>query len=413
VAYGGWFSNISPPMKKSNFNTAIQLALHNLYSIPSLECSALVGLVVKRTETRGQSAGRQLQAEIMKAIEEFRPVANTPVTSPEWRVYETLHLRFVEGLIVKELEKRLQLGGRQIRREINRAIELFSNYLWTHWGVQEDDLVELPDCDNLPDSSAESSLSRFIGNPQPQQLRSLYNSVLDILYHLKKIDPDRIEAVFPEELPYVQVDRALFRQVLLTVFDKALGERVGNRVQLTTENTPEKIVLSICAGPAAPDWESPEMRSMTGLLINSGVEISYEAVVPEQFRLSFSLPVTQVHTILIIDDDENALHLYQRFLSGKPYNLICVKEGLSAIEAAEQEHPSLIILDVLLPNIDGWEVLQTLKRNPATHPIPVIICSALYKPEIASILGAEDFLRKPLIQKVLTESLDKWLKLPI
>jgi CheY-like chemotaxis protein len=65
----------------------------------------------------------------------------------------------------------------------------------------------------------------------------------------------------------------------------------------------------------------------------------------------------------------------------------------------------LLILDVMMPHTDGWEVLQTLQLDPHMKHVPVIICSAWGEPELARSLGAVAFLKKPIIQKDLLDLL--------
>jgi len=67
----------------------------------------------------------------------------------------------------------------------------------------------------------------------------------------------------------------------------------------------------------------------------------------------------------------------------------------------------LIILDIMMPKMDGWEVLQSLKLDEETKTIPVIICSAWGEPELAKSLGAVEFLRKPVTQRDLLFTIHK------
>ena len=73
------------------------------------------------------------------------------------------------------------------------------------------------------------------------------------------------------------------------------------------------------------------------------------------------------------------------------------KTGLACIEFESIEaRPDLITLDVMMPSMDGWQVLRDLAQNPATQHIPVIVCSVLKEPELAFSLGARAYLKKPV-----------------
>jgi CheY-like chemotaxis protein len=58
--------------------------------------------------------------------------------------------------------------------------------------------------------------------------------------------------------------------------------------------------------------------------------------------------------------------------------------------------PDFILLDILMPKIDGWELIKQLKSHPDTSAIPVIICSVLYEPELSRAVGAQGYIRKPI-----------------
>jgi CheY-like chemotaxis protein len=81
--------------------------------------------------------------------------------------------------------------------------------------------------------------------------------------------------------------------------------------------------------------------------------------------------------------------------------------GPKGIELAQQLQPNVIILDVMIPEMDGWEILQRLRSTPATKAIPVVICSVFYDPELAFTLGAVDVLKKPVRKEDLVAALKK------
>lgn len=81
-------------------------------------------------------------------------------------------------------------------------------------------------------------------------------------------------------------------------------------------------------------------------------------------------------TILAVDDEKNILRLVQVNLEHEGYNVITASDGREALEKIEAEHPDLVILDVMMPYVDGFEVLRTMKSTPDTTDIPVIMLTA-------------------------------------
>jgi len=105
-----------------------------------------------------------------------------------------------------------------------------------------------------------------------------------------------------------------------------------------------------------------------------------------------------VPRILIVDDENDFIELLQYKLAGHGYDLIVANDGVHALSQARQMKPSLILLDILLPDLDGISVCEILRRQPATKKIPVIFMSALTsdvtKRTVA--MNADDFFTKPL-----------------
>jgi len=102
-------------------------------------------------------------------------------------------------------------------------------------------------------------------------------------------------------------------------------------------------------------------------------------------------------TILIIEDDKFLRELIARKLSEENFNIIEAIDGEEGIRKIKEEKPDLILLDLILPGIDGFEVLSRIKKEPTTSSIPVIILSNLGQREDVEKglkLGATDFLIK-------------------
>lgn len=118
---------------------------------------------------------------------------------------------------------------------------------------------------------------------------------------------------------------------------------------------------------------------------------------------SLNLPITSidwimVQRILIVDDEHDFIELLQYKLAGHGYELIVASDGVHALSQARQLKPNLILLDILLPDLDGLSVCEILRRQPATKKIPIIFMSALTGDitKRTAAMHAEDFFTKPL-----------------
>lgn len=110
------------------------------------------------------------------------------------------------------------------------------------------------------------------------------------------------------------------------------------------------------------------------------------------------------YKILIVDDVPTNVMLVQAILKKEGYTLLTCDSGVKALKIAQEKHPNLILLDIMMPEMDGYEVLQHLKSNPETNDIPVIIMSALS--DMQSIvkgyqLGATEYVTKPFQREEL------------
>ncbi|MDD2915619.1 MAG: response regulator [Gallionella sp.] len=104
-------------------------------------------------------------------------------------------------------------------------------------------------------------------------------------------------------------------------------------------------------------------------------------------------------TILVVDDDEFNLKLFNKMLSIEGYAVRTASSGEAALASVAEQLPDLILLDVMMPGIDGFEVARRLKADARTRAIPVIMVTALEDQESrlkGLDTGAEDFLSKPV-----------------
>ncbi len=114
-----------------------------------------------------------------------------------------------------------------------------------------------------------------------------------------------------------------------------------------------------------------------------------------------------MNKILVVDDEQSVLELIEVNLTADGYKVLTASDGREAIEKAQKEGPSLIFLDVKMPEMNGWEVLRVLRADERTKNIPVVLITAL--PESISnqltghILKADGFLNKPFDPEKITQ----------
>ncbi len=118
-------------------------------------------------------------------------------------------------------------------------------------------------------------------------------------------------------------------------------------------------------------------------------------------------------TILVVDDEEDIVELVELNLTREGYRVLGCTTGEKALEIAKLKLPNLIVLDLMLPGMDGLEVCRRLKRSPKTAHIPIVMLTA--KAEEADIvagleLGADDYVTKPFSGKILAARVRRLLR---
>jgi two-component system, OmpR family, response regulator VicR len=120
------------------------------------------------------------------------------------------------------------------------------------------------------------------------------------------------------------------------------------------------------------------------------------------------------HSIVYIEDDIEMIDLVKLILSRRGFEVKGAHGGREGLDVVQYERPDLILLDLMMPDVDGWDVYQQLKANEGTRDIPVIVITAKAQP-IDRVLGlhiakVDDYISKPFHPQELIDSIDKVLK---
>jgi GAF domain-containing protein/ActR/RegA family two-component response regulator len=288
-------------------------------------------------------------------------------------------------------------------------------------------------------------------------LRDIFKGVLSTTTALVKDKAIALHDDTPPDLPLVRADSMRVRQILLNLLANAakftdqgsitLRARAVEAENSRTEMREPFVEISIHdTGHGIPPEDMPKLfeafsqvdASPTRKVGGSGLGLSIcrnlvelhggriwaesDGVPGAGSTFSFTLPVFRPEpelplepmgdvegapTILVVDDDQGILRLYRRYLEPHGYRVVGISKALEVIPGAVEYKPSAILLDVLMPNQDGWKVLEELKREAATRDIPVIMCTIATDQTRAFALGAAEFLVKPILETDLLRAFEK------
>ncbi len=115
---------------------------------------------------------------------------------------------------------------------------------------------------------------------------------------------------------------------------------------------------------------------------------------------------------LVVDDEPDVRDMLSEFLTNEGYGVILATNGEEALELAERESPHVILLDIMMPGMDGIEVCNSLKANEKTRSIPILIMTAYADRDVEAYLeGADDFVTKPFSMAELSFRVGSMLRI--
>ncbi|PSR17988.1 hypothetical protein C8255_09700 [filamentous cyanobacterium CCP3] len=198
------------------------------------------------------------------------------------------------------------------------------------------------------------------------------------------IAPDNVARLFQ---PFVQIDSSLSRQYTGTGLGLALVRKMvelhGGSVSVTSE-----VNQGSCFTITLP------------YLSETGLNVPVSPAAPAQ-------PLDASNTcVLVVEDSAEAADILARYLQEQGLDAIVCSSGDRVMQEVVQAQPALIILDILLPDRSGWDVLRQLKASPQTQAIPVIVVSVVDERSYGLSLGASDYLVKPVTRQRLQQSLE-------
>jgi signal transduction histidine kinase/CheY-like chemotaxis protein len=248
----------------------------------------------------------------------------------------------------------------------------------------------------------------------------------------------------------IEADELRFKQVVLNLLSNAVKFTPdGGKVDLTARESGGELTVTVTdtgTGIAEEDRErifesfqqggrgiTREEGTGLGLTLSRrivelfGGRLWLESEVGVGSTFGFALPVrprgvpatlgkdavrTTRATVLLVDDDRSSLDLVSAYLEGLPVHVELAHDGIEAVRMAEELQPDVIVLDIRLPGLDGWQVMAALRERPTTAAVPVVVVTVVDDRARGAALGADAYLVKPVSRDDLLDALDR-LGLPL
>ncbi len=386
------------------FENLVKDALSNMFDYAALETHPLMDAGIKPPSEHKGSRGDYLKSVLLECINSLKPRdIDFDFFSIEWRSYVILSQRYVENISSPELAKKLLLGERQIRRSQKKAIRAVALILWDRIHAQKD---------TLPD---ETETNGFIINREVINLNQVVQSIIDLFQNNLERESVIVDFDPFQDSLTVNSDRIILRQIIIRIFNLLLQKTDCRQIHLSVEQQTQDVLLLFDLPEAT--FEMDQFLTFLHLEENqisrwlNELNMHLEGIrSPLGFQLVVRFVGQEKKLILVVDDQEPALKMYERYLSRTNYKIYGLSKATKVLVKAIELNPALILLDIMMPKLDGWEILQSLRLNEKTKHIPIIVCSAWGEPELAKSLGANYFLRKPIVQKELLDILENVIK---
>jgi CheY-like chemotaxis protein len=304
-----------------------------------------------------------------------------------------------------------------VRRLEQTAIRALSSQIAAHFNlkfIQREEPVPVKgEQDATPDHQQELDWLRKSYTAIDADVYQLVESVIKTSEPMLKHAGGWAEVNLPAGLPPVSGQTTTLRQILLNLLLAAADAAPNPRVTIQGKQAGRAIDLYFSTvlkeGISAPSRDSSEYLSLASSLADlAGGEVTRLPDLPgTSFTARLSLPANERITILFVDDNEDSLNLFKRSLDGTHFHFTGTHDPHKAVDLAIEYGARGIVLDIMLPEIDGWELLGRLRIHPRLSTIPVIISTILPHEQLALSLGAAGFLRKPVSREALLDLLSR------
>lgn len=397
-----------------DFAQELREALTHLYD-PAYQPPQGLAAILAATQPLPPGTVQQM---MIAAIRRLQPGPEVPPTARSRRLYELLSCRYVQELTQEETAERLGITPRHLRREQQQAVQMLAQELWTNRSLAEETWpLDIP----VPapgDEDAESAWRLQVHQELAVLEASDPGVIADVAAVIEQVV--RLEqglaarnatltagSVIPGQ--EAALHPSVLRQLLIVAIQKLAQATTHGQIMVEATGQETSIELLISGAPIAP--ETPVTSRFIAETVSTHGGESWVERTGERVQFRIRLPRVQPIALLVVDDNADIVHVYRRYLERTRFKVVDAATGQAVFEQIATARPDIVLLDVMLPDMDGWEVLTRLHEGAETRSLPVIICSVVRQEELALALGAARYVPKPVRRPDLIQALEQTLAL--
>jgi CheY-like chemotaxis protein len=397
-------------MDRAEFQNDVKDILNHLSDPAYLENHNLISLFYTGDEAPLTTRMHAVRETFQKSINFLQPPEGTPSNATEWRCYKILNFRYFQLKEWHVIEEELGLSQRQVQRDLKKGMDALISILWDHYvsqnqGIDQIDLaneemIETYDQELIKEELKNWEISYDLINLSQilEQALQLCKSLLKTEFH-ERVDMGDVDGNLN-----VMVDQVLTKQGLYKVFSM-IGEGPEKlKVQVKTRKVND-FFYEISFSFNSLNVRTIEHWSIAQLFFTIQGLRHHISEKDGITGISVILPVKKQISCLVIDDVESVRRLIERMLGSYGIQVFGADNYNNALNLIQLVKPDFILLDILMPKMDGWQMIKNLKSSPDTMEIPVIICSVLFEPELSQAVKAAAYIRKPINRLELIKTL--------
>ncbi len=395
---------------------ALRVALPHLYDVAHRPPEALCTM----TGCTPADGMPSVQAAVLRAIEDLRPAPEVPSGSYTRRIYDLLHSRYVLRLTQEETAYQAHMSRRTINRLQHSAVRVLATALWersqqARTAIAQDVAGDMVAAESAADGSLQSWESQVQLELQSLQMKApdaradvgeVIASVREFLDPLARQLGGAIEVRFSRPELSAQVHPVVLSQVLIGILRRLMTHIADRRISLYATREDGNAKITLTGTIAEEGFGAADLLAGIPVCDEISVETCLDGM---QVFVWIRIASAGTVTVLVADDNEDVAHFYRDATIGTRYHIIHTAEGRHLFDKIAAAAPEIIVLDIMLPDTDGWRLLMRLHEDPSTRAIPVIVCSVVRDEELALSLGAAGYLPKPVRPRDFVQALDRVL----
>ncbi|MHB0874481.1 MAG: response regulator [Anaerolineae bacterium] len=411
---------MSSDQMPEEFVQQVRDVLAHLYDTAYLQRHALLAVLVPADLSDPRARAQSLRETTMQAIAALRPPAGVSPRDAAYRPYAILRGKYVEGMSGEAVQEQLTIGRRQFFREQQRAIEGIASLLWSK---------RMAPATTTGDGTGQALSEELEQLGIQSQVFVVEAVVREAIAATSSLAADRGVCLHlaVRGQPQAFADETIARHLLISLFGALVRHSADCRLEVSLAYDGRWVCLSVTGfgetaqrrlpadgvdrgrrveEPRQEESLAEQLQTQQHLAGHMGGQLTVEA--EEAGRaVRLRLPTGRKDVVAIVDDNPKTLHLFERYLEPYRYQPLLIQESARALAEIRAAQVDVVVLDIMMRDVDGWRILQSLRTDPGTRHIPVLICSVLNDAELAHSLGAAGYLRKPVSQAELVRALDQ------